>query len=68
MPFKGRILMTQRECADELGVCENTIQRYMNRGELEYLWIGGQRKITRHLWDKFLKGRVAKGPLQEEEE
>ena len=65
MPFKDRQIMTQRECAEELGVHEHTISRYMNRGDLEYLWIGNQRKITRHLWETFLASRVASGPLQD---
>lgn len=67
MPFKERKIMTQRQCADELGVHEHTIARYMDAGYLEYLWIGGQRKITRHLWEKFLDSRVASGALEEED-
>ena len=65
MPFKDRKIITQRKCADELGVHEHTIARYMDRGDLEYLWIGNQRKITRHLWEKFLESRRASGPLEE---
>ena len=65
MPFKDRQIMTQKECSEELGVHEHTIGRYMNRGDLEYLWIGGQRKLTRHLWEKFLESRTTSGPLED---
>lgn len=68
MPATDRKYMTFREAADELGVHEHTIARYMDFEGLEYLWVGGKRKITRPLWEKWLKSRVASGPLEVEEE
>ena len=55
--------MKVRDAAKELGVAESTISRYMDRGELDYLWIGGRRILTRGHWEDFLKSRTMTGPL-----
>jgi len=63
MPTSRRKILTWREMADELGVHEQTIGRYIDRGELQCLWIGGKRRVTRELWEAFLKSRTTTGPL-----
>lgn len=63
MAAGGRKLVTWQQCADELGCHKNTIGDYMDRGELKYLFIGGRRRLTQELWDDFMEGRKASGPL-----
>ena len=63
MVISSRKFMTWRECAEELGVHEQTIGRYIDRGELQCLWIGGKRRVTRELWEHFLKSRQTTGAL-----
>jgi len=65
MPTSQRKILTWREMAEELGVHEQTIGRFMDRGELKYLWIGGKRKVTRELWEHFLASRTTTGPLED---
>lgn len=65
MPESKRKLMTQQECADELGCHKNTIGKYLDRGELKYLFIGGQRRISKELWEEFLESRTFSGALVE---
>ena len=67
MPVSQRKLMTRREAADELGVHEKTISRWMDDGDLFYIWVGRQRKLTRELWEDFLKKRTTTGPLEDSE-
>ncbi len=59
-----REIMTQKECAEELGCHVNTIARYMDGEGLEYIWLGGKRRITRGHWEKFLKEHTTTGPLE----
>lgn len=68
MVTSNRKFLTWREMAEELGVHEQTIGRYMDRGELQYLWLGGQRKVTRELFEHFLKSHQTTGPLEDPDE
>ena len=68
MVTSKRKLLTWKEMADELGVHEQTIGRYIDRGELQCLWIGGKRRVTRELWEHFLASVRTTGPLEEVDE
>lgn len=65
MATSQRKIITRREAAGELGVHEKTISRWMDSGELFYIWVGGQRRLTRELWDDFLAKRTTTGPLED---
>jgi excisionase family DNA binding protein len=65
MPTSQRKIMTRREAADELGVHEHTITRWMDNGELFYIYVGSTRKLTRELWEDFLTKRTTTGPLED---
>jgi hypothetical protein len=68
MGFKPHEIITQREMGEELGCHPNTIGAFMNRGELEYVFIGGRRRVLRYQWQHFLESRRATGPLVEVED
>ena len=68
MVVSNRKYLSQAEMAEELGCSTRTIRRYLDRGELVYLWVGGARKVTRELFDHFIDSRQATGPLTEEED
>ena len=59
-----RRFLTNEQMAEELGVTRHMIQAFLNRGELEYLWISNRRKVTRELWEDFLRRRRTRGPLK----
>jgi hypothetical protein len=37
----------------------------MDNGELFYIYVGSTRKLTRELWEDFLKKRTTTGPLED---
>lgn len=61
--YEGRKILTHREAAAELGVSTQMIGRWMDAGELPYIWLGGYRRLTREIWDHFLNERTMTGPL-----
>ena len=65
MTTSQREIMTQRQAAAELGIHEKTIGKWMDNEGLLYIWVGGKRKLTRELWEDFLKKRTTTGPLED---
>ena len=63
VPCSKRKFITQQEMADEVGVDRGSIKRWMDNQGLQYIYVGGQRKVTRELWEDFLEKRTMTGPL-----
>lgn len=66
--FKPHQYVTHREMAEELGVHINTIGAILDRGELEYHFVGGRRRVMRYQWRHFLDSRRARGALVDVED
>ena len=63
--YEGRKILTHKEAAEQLGVRPQQIGRWMDAGELTYMWVGGRRRLTREIWEHFLNERTMTGPLIE---
>lgn len=62
-----RKFITNKEAAKQLGCSETTIQKLMNTGQLYYIWVNGQRKITQELLEHFMESKTTTGPLAEDD-
>lgn len=52
-------LLTWKEFADQLGgACDRTIRRYVEKGDIEVVKIGGKLRFTQFAIDQFIESRT----------